>query len=69
MPCRSAGDPTGAPDSQDDVIEIGLLVLDEFSPDVSRRGRTRIEKPISHRNRKNQIENQLKFDFLKLFEL
>jgi hypothetical protein len=45
MPCRSAGDPTGAPDSQDDVIEIGLLVLDEFSPDVSRRGRTRIEKP------------------------
>jgi hypothetical protein len=45
MPCRSAGDPTGAPDSQDDVIEIGLLVLDEFSPDVSREAGQGLKNP------------------------
>jgi hypothetical protein len=50
MPCRSAGDPTGARDSQDDVFEIVLLALDEFSLDMWKG--IRIEKPLSHKKKR-----------------
>jgi hypothetical protein len=67
MPCRSAGDPTGARDSQDDVIEIVLLALDEFSLDMWKG--IRIEKPLSHKKNGKTDRKSIKILLSKLFKL